>query len=90
MSIAVLEQNMLFSAEKFLKAVIQSGDRGFEAFVRFIRENQDNRYVNIMDALGIPLGRTSTAGNAAAGNDGACGNANMGNNMTARKFTNLM
>ena len=37
--------------EKFLQAIIASGQRGFLAFCNFLKDNSDNRYSRVIDVL---------------------------------------
>lgn len=40
-------------AEKFLKVLIQSGEKGFDVFCEILRRNSDNRYQAVIDKLNI-------------------------------------
>lgn len=40
-------------AEKFLKVLIQSGEKGFDLFCEILRKNRDNRYQGVIDKLNL-------------------------------------
>ncbi|XP_052107208.1 girdin-like isoform X6 [Mytilus californianus] len=55
-------------AEKFLKVLIQSGEKGFDVFCEILRRNSDNRYQAVIDKLNIsntPVESTGASGIAA-------------------------
>lgn len=68
------------TAEKFLNCVITSGNRGYQAFCQFMRNNPDNRYSRVMEALQI----YPTANSTANGTGNNTNNANLGNNSAVR------
>lgn len=62
--------------EKFLQAIIASGQRGFLAFCNFLKDNSDNRYSRVIDVLELnspPGSRPSTGLSSVSSRDGETG-----------------
>lgn len=51
-------------AEKFLKVLVQSGEKGFDVFCEILRQNSDNRYQAIITKLNIASTREEPAANS--------------------------
>lgn len=53
-TIMTVQPNTKFmKAEKFLSALIGSGKKGYQAFCNLLRNEPNNRYVEVMEKLGI-------------------------------------
>lgn len=62
--------------EKFLQAVLASGQRGYMAFCTFLKDNSDNRYSRVIDVLELnspPGSRPSTGLSSVSSRDGETG-----------------
>lgn len=77
--VSVLPNTPSMRAEKFLNSVIASGNRGYQAMCQFIRDNPDNRYSRVVEALGI---QTNTVNNNARSNVVVNNNNSSNNNGT--------
>ncbi|KAH3794456.1 uncharacterized protein LOC127838963 [Dreissena polymorpha] len=51
----VIPNTASMKAEKFLNAILQTGNRAYEAMIRFISLHPDNRYSRVIQALNIPV-----------------------------------
>ena len=75
-----------FPAEKFLNAVIQSGNRGYDALCRVVKENPDNRFARIVEVLDIANETNNALPAAATGNGGVARPSNTGNVLPASMY----